>query len=663
MKFLKTLYTKACEKAKDALTSIRQTAQNFSATAVKIKNITQPFLKKVFKEKISIPVIRLHISKGVAIAVSYVGIHCLEFWLMRYFSTFANQPASKTEQLNGHSETPSSTATTFSHLMIACGNIVMNISLFSMKRALSYYLRNSVETALKDKMAKSWLSHKASTGITYLQEIEGNEMLPVSEIFSNHIAMCTKSMSLALNSSGDIISIIICLLHLKALFSNPKLVMHLLGYCIALAALQYKLFNKDYEELFTDISKKSSEINSQIINIQQFGMQTVAFQGEIPTQQKLLASFREREFLSKKLILLEIKSQSIFNGLTQAVSPLLDFVFPELASFSFTNRAGGYFYNQILSVLTDKTINLANLFTQELPAVKVSVDQVDQFNRLMKQWSDFKRLNLLEQAYDKKSLHLSVLCFRVHIFDRSKKDTIKDASKILKNPNLLWGGIARTGVSCHFKKGKVYLFPDLSGRGKTTILKAFLGLYPLASGKVVLPCKPEEVRFVSRNTFLPLKSTLLEAITFPDIPNKANEKAIQELIKIYIDKVGFEKPEKYREALLEPAEWSTKLSDGEKQRFAIIGVLIKRPKVLVLDEALGNLDVPSKFLIEKLIKQELKDTIILYADHHPVPGFVDFVVRIDKGNLSCIKEEQYDYPYQMFHARHDKKKNKLATLG
>lgn len=657
MKFLKTACTILYNKAKNTLANIQNTVKDLHTSTQKLNHIVQPFLKKIVKEKVSFPFVRLQVNKGIAIAASYIGIHFLEFGLMHYFSTFGNQTSAEIEKTNQNSKDLSTTNTTISHLAIACGSLLIKISLFSIRRSLSYYLRNSVEFKLKNKMAQTWLSNKTSAGITYLQEIEGNELLlPISEIFSHHIAMCSKSVSYVIDITDDSLSIFINAFFLKKMLDKPKALIYLLAYGFLIAVAQHKIFYKGFENVFTDISTKSSEITEQVTNVQQFGAQTIAFNGEQLTRDKLLNSFRDRELLARRLHSLETKSQVIMSSLNQVLTPFLDFAFPEHALLSFTDRSWGYFYNQSISNIMNRILNLSTLLTQELPAVRVSIDQVSQFDRLMKQWDNFNKLELLKQDFNSKAQDLVLSDFKVHIFNNSKKDTIDNAAEILKTPNLLWGNMTQSGVSQTFKKGKVYLFPDLSGSGKTTILKAILGMYPLACGRVLFPCKANEISYISRNIFLPIKRTLLETITFPSIIKKEEEKSICELNLIYIKRLGFVNPERYRDALLETAEWSSKLSDGEKQRFALIGVLIKKPKVLVLDEAFGGLDVPSKFLVEKVIKEELKNSIILYADHHPIPGFVDYVIKINNGDLTCIKETDYDYSYQKYmHIQTDSK--------
>ena len=631
---------KIISKVLETVSKIKEGVNGLIASCKKVKKIISPFYERISKEKITLPLVKIQVSKKLAVALTFITIHVAEWLVVQSFSSHAAQDTNLKEN-------PLETTTSAKQIMTVMGNIVLTASIFSMKRALSFFLRNNLERNLKDNMAQDWLSNKASTGLTYIQEMDKNkEMLPVSEIFSSHIGACSRSVSIGTSILSDMTSILINLYYVGKLF-NPQLMFVTSIYGISIGVLSHKLFNQAYSDLSVDVSKQASEINLKITNIQQFGSQTVAYQGEKNELEKLVLAFRAREHLAKTALLIEIKGEFVFGSINQIFSPLIDILFPQYALLSFTNRSMAYFMNQTMNTIMNRMQNIIQKSTQEVPEVMLGIEQVTQYKSLMNQWKNFTSLKLVKQAYKNESRTFSIQNFKVHIFKKDKKDTLDNAKQILEQPNLLWGSKAKKGVSLDFIKGKVYLFPDKSGRGKTTILKAFFGMYPLASGKVTFPCKSNEIRFVSRNTFLPVKGTLLEAITFPTIVNKENEAALKAQIEKYIDEVGFLEPDDHKKALCERAEWANKLSDGEKQRFAIIGILINKPKVLVLDEALGNLDKPSKNILENLLKTALSESVILYADHHPIPGFADYVVQIKDGSLSCKEESQWRSSFKM----------------
>jgi len=423
---------------------------------------------------------------------------------------------------------------------------------------------------------------------------------------------------------------------------NPELAIFSILYGLAIGTISYKMFNKSYDDLASEVSVKESEINTRIIDIQKLGTQMVSLRAEKLELDKLIMSFRNREGLAKKSLMIEIKSEFSFGILNQMYSPILYMIFPQMSSVFFMNRCKADFFNLVTNTVLNRMRNIIGQVTEVLPNLEVSLQQIEKFQHLVEKWNKFNDLRLLEKTYNSSSQIFSIRNLKVHI-PKEKGDRLERIKEILSRANLLSGKNYR-GINIEFQKGKVYLFPDLSGSGKTTFLKSILGMFPFASGSVFFPCLPDEVRYVSRNTVLPTKGTLLEAISFPKTPTETDTLMVEK----YIDEMRFTDGKKHKKQLTEKADWSSKLSDGEKQRFAMIGVLLAKPKILILDEALGNLDKPSKNLVEKLVKSSLPDTVILYADHHPIPGFADYIVNLNKDELSCVASKGKDNERNFF---------------
>jgi ABC-type multidrug transport system ATPase subunit len=84
--------------------------------------------------------------------------------------------------------------------------------------------------------------------------------------------------------------------------------------------------------------------------------------------------------------------------------------------------------------------------------------------------------------------------------------------------------------------------------------------------------------------------------------------------------------------------WDSRLSGGEKQKLAIIRAIIKKPKLLIMDEVTIGLDDISKRAVYKVIKNEIikknlqngKNSIIIYTDHNPTDDFADYVLTVDE---------------------------------
>lgn len=619
------------KKLKETYNSAKDTIKSVKGSFGKIRKIAQPFLRKLMGEKILFPRVRAQINKRLFLVGSFIGIHVLEFWVNNFFSKSA-----ALENVDADSAKNTILQTTLKPFWMAAGNILVSTAIFSLRRAYIFYIRSSFERDIKDRMAEALLSNNTCSGITYFQEANSGEVLPIGDIFSKHVAGCARGVSMSITLVSDFISVTGNLYTLGRLF-NPRLAMVSVVYGISMATIAQIIFGKANTDLYTEVSNQDSEINTRIVNLQQFGQQIVAFHGERLELEKLLVLFRKREGLIKKALKIEIEGELYHGALSRMFTPLLDIFFPELPLLLVSNRAAAYYFNQVLNDVMSRMYDISGRLVQGVPEMIVSVDEVTKFNQLVEKWYHFKKQNLLVQHYVPEGGQVfSIEKLKVHIPDKKKKDSLDEALKILKSPNLLYGK-DNLGVNFQFQKGKVYLFPDLSGRGKTTLLKSLLGMYPYTKGKIVYPCKKEEIRFVSRNTFLPAKNTLLEAIIAPGELPKEQEK-VDTLIKevsVLIDDIGMLQRDTHKNNLTatEKTDWLNSLSDGEKQSFAIISILLSEPKILVLDEALGALDTPSKGRVEWIVKKRLSETIILYADHHPIRGFADYAVRIKEGKL------------------------------
>ena len=65
----------------------------------------------------------------------------------------------------------------------------------------------------------------------------------------------------------------------------------------------------------------------------------------------------------------------------------------------------------------------------------------------------------------------------------------------------------------------------------------------------------------------------------------------------------------------EVQDWAKVLSPGEQQRIAFARILLTKPKVAFLDESTSALDEGLEFLLYKLVRTELPDTILVSVSH------------------------------------------------
>jgi zinc/manganese transport system ATP-binding protein len=105
------------------------------------------------------------------------------------------------------------------------------------------------------------------------------------------------------------------------------------------------------------------------------------------------------------------------------------------------------------------------------------------------------------------------------------------------------------------------------------------------------------------------------------------------------------------------------LSGGEQQRLLIAQALIRRPRLLLLDEPLDSLDLPNQASVASLIsdisREEQVTVLIVAHDVNPILPYIDRVVYLAGGGAVCgpvgnvITSETlsrlYDTPIEVLH--------------
>jgi subfamily B ATP-binding cassette protein HlyB/CyaB len=178
-------------------------------------------------------------------------------------------------------------------------------------------------------------------------------------------------------------------------------------------------------------------------------------------------------------------------------------------------------------------------------------------------------------------------------------------------------------MSFSFKPGKTTLIVGPSGSGKSTLAKLLLGFYRPAEGHILLD--GQDVRHFSANELrarfgVVPQETLLFSGTLYDNLQMANPlasfKQIAQACQMAEIHDSIEKlPKGYQ---TEIGEHGVGLSGGQKQRIAIARALLKRPRILVFDEATSNLDTQTAAQFAKTINQ-LKGKVTILFIAHQVP--------------------------------------------
>jgi ATP-binding cassette, subfamily B, bacterial len=151
------------------------------------------------------------------------------------------------------------------------------------------------------------------------------------------------------------------------------------------------------------------------------------------------------------------------------------------------------------------------------------------------------------------------------------------------------------GVNFSMQRGETIAFVGPSGAGKTTLVKLLVGLYPPQSGIVrynginATDIDPDELRgqigFVTQDTQL-FSGTIRENLLFVR-PDATDEECLDVLHRSAADSL-LARADKGLDTLI--GEGGVKVSGGEKQRLSIARALLRKPRLLVFDEATSSLD-------------------------------------------------------------------------
>lgn len=185
-----------------------------------------------------------------------------------------------------------------------------------------------------------------------------------------------------------------------------------------------------------------------------------------------------------------------------------------------------------------------------------------------------------------------------------------------------------------------------SGAGKSTLLKLLFRFYNLQNGRILIDKQDigdatqkslrQIIGVVPQDTIL-FNTSILENIRYGRIDAKDEE--VFEAIKLaHLDEFISQLPDGVNTLV---GERGLKLSGGEKQRVAIARTILKRPPILVFDEATSSLDSHSEKLILQAIKEiAVKHTSLVIAHRLSTIVDADKIVVLDKGQV--VEEGTHD---------------------
>lgn len=195
-------------------------------------------------------------------------------------------------------------------------------------------------------------------------------------------------------------------------------------------------------------------------------------------------------------------------------------------------------------------------------------------------------------------------------------------------------------LSFSIKKNQMVSIIGESGSGKTTIAKLLLHFSEKESGKILfgkteiedisINCLREKIAMVSQNSFF-FNESIINNL------RKGSSAATNEEIIAICQKCGIHSfimslPMQY-DSILE--EGGNNLSGGQRQLLSIARTLLRKPEILILDEATSHLDSHSEEVISKLIS-ELNITCIVIAHRLKTVIESDQIIVIRAGKVDSM---------------------------
>ena len=243
-------------------------------------------------------------------------------------------------------------------------------------------------------------------------------------------------------------------------------------------------------------------------------------------------------------------------------------------------------------------------------------------------------------------------------FDKSEASNLGEEFIVVDNAAKHYFSVVRgvvkavDGVSFSIRENEIFALVGLSGAGKTTTSRMIAGMTPATSGTVKIKIGDDwidmsETGFMGKGRATPYIGFLHQEYTLYPFDNilrnltacigitmpaeLAKMKAIQVLMS-----VGF--PKKDIEKVL--MSYPDALSVGECQRIAFAQVLIKEPRIVILDEPTGTMDPITKVTVAKAVlsaRKELGETFIVVShDMDFILNCCDRAVLMKDGKIQQI---------------------------
>jgi ATP-binding cassette subfamily B protein len=211
----------------------------------------------------------------------------------------------------------------------------------------------------------------------------------------------------------------------------------------------------------------------------------------------------------------------------------------------------------------------------------------------------------------------------------------------IKNLDFRYGTrkLVLEGINLKIEKGQKIAFVGESGSGKTTLSKLLLHLYAPEKGDILINGNNiEDIQLETlreRIAYIPQETFLFSGSIFENLVLGMDDATMDDIIEAskmaqahdFINEL----PLRYETRL---EENGTNLSGGQRQRLAIARAMLKKPGILILDEATSNLDAITERALDRTIHEFAKDMTTIFIAHRlSTIKNCDRIYVMDKGKI------------------------------
>ena len=221
---------------------------------------------------------------------------------------------------------------------------------------------------------------------------------------------------------------------------------------------------------------------------------------------------------------------------------------------------------------------------------------------------------------------------------------IKDSIK-LNNLSLKWNNkVLLENANLKIKAGTINIIVGPSGEGKTTLIDSIVGIIKPHNGAIEFDNNEisnfSEKSFKSNISYVDQNATLFNESIIDNISWGQGKVSKNKIYKIATQLDMHDKIKSLKNGYNTMAgDRGVNLSGGEVQRIIIIRALIRNPKILILDEAINQLDSKSKAPIIKILESlKGKITIFIISHSEDTINLADNIFEVSNNSIRKLRK-------------------------